>query len=60
VQILAGGAVESTIGPWGVAGASAFTASCSAGSAVTGLIGRAFYLVDAIGFTCTPLTQQPM
>jgi hypothetical protein len=64
-QILAAGPITSTkIGPWrdalGSSGTNpvAFLAGCRQGYAVTGLIGRAGAVLDAVGAICTAVVQQ--
>jgi hypothetical protein len=56
----AAGASDSSIGPWGVAAGTPYTAACAAGSVVTGITGREGWLVDAVGFICTPALQQTL
>jgi hypothetical protein len=53
------------IGPWGlsitaVETPTSFAAPCGPGHVVTGLTGRAGWLADAVGFTCTPVVRQPL
>jgi hypothetical protein len=56
----AAGGSDSSIGPWGAAAGTGYTAACAAGSVVTGVTGREGYLVDTIGFICTPIAQQTL
>jgi hypothetical protein len=59
------GGYDSSIGEFGTPITSSetptqFVASCNAGYVSTGITGRAGWLVDAVGFVCTPLLRQPL
>jgi hypothetical protein len=60
--ILEGSGTGSTIGPWAGSGAlgfnSFFLIACEPGEVITGMIGRAGDVLDAVGYTCTPLIRQ--
>ncbi|MDP2959506.1 MAG: hypothetical protein Q8N53_24010 [Longimicrobiales bacterium] len=56
------GGTDSAIGPWAHIGGlgTSWTAACPAGYAVTGLTGRSGWVVDAVGFQCTQVIEQPL